>query len=381
MLAKKGLRPRVSHVNIFKQPNSGIEAIKDRLQKVFDLAMEKAVAHLEDADKYPLPKQPRSLECAFFKFLDNLPRSAKKDAIDKFMPRIRASAKEREVVYGPLKAVNLRSATAVIDQAKKLPMALTSPSPTFVEELRRLVLDDDGRPPEDDAEPPGGGGDGDEPDLHKLRLRLRSLECMDKTNWEIGKDEIKIMGTASDGLGVVKIIKPQNLGKFKKGDVKTFGSGETFALFDTEGSPDLPFRSFDVSMILFERDLGKSDPAEILDSAIDSVTDFLKDPITKFVEEVVKSTLKGALAGALAGTVGGLQGMLIGACVGAALGLLNSLAKKAFGHEIFDPINANLTLTSVTGLIDEDFVTDPISTTFSKHGGIYRLTYDWHLTP
>src|SRR5262249_3688585 len=121
MLPKQSLYPRISYMNYFDKPDSGIQTIKDRLEKVIQLTMEKAIAHIAEPGNYPLPNTPSSLERIFADLAANLPRGARKDAVEKYMPLIKGSINDREAVYGPLKVVNLRSSASMIDQAKAVP--------------------------------------------------------------------------------------------------------------------------------------------------------------------------------------------------------------------------------------------------------------------
>ena len=379
-----GARIKISHTNFFDEPDPGLQALRERLTKALELAAGKAVAHLADPKKYPLSQTHGSLERALGDFIGNLPTRKRKEAIEMLLPTATGTASDRERAYGQLAAVNLRSAIPVIAQAQSLRLPrVPSPSERLISKVRRLALDQDGRPPEGDED--GRPGGDDRPPLHKLQLRLRSLECLKDTK-ELFKDEIRLMGTASDGIGVVKNIKPVKLGKFKTGKIESFNPPQVFATFDTQNISLLP-RSFDVALILFEKDWGKSEPGQVIDSAVDGIVDFVKDDVTEYVKKLILEGGAGSLTAAVVAFLTNpelgviLAGAAIGFLVAIGLGVLGSLLKKILSDEVFDPARANITLESLTGLLDEDFITNQQLATYSGFGATYKLNYDWRLIP
>src|SRR5262245_44535376 len=112
----------------------------NRFAKTGEVALDKAVAHLEQPDTYPLSPDPNSMEKILSRYIARLPPRERRGATAVVMPRLRASAAERQRIYGDLAAINLRSAQSVEQQliARPVPAQLTLAGPE-IERLQNLL--------------------------------------------------------------------------------------------------------------------------------------------------------------------------------------------------------------------------------------------------
>jgi hypothetical protein len=384
--ARPKARPRVSYTNLIDVPEPALIEVRNRLGQAVELAFAKAVAFSNDPKTYPLPAG-RSLEQAIANMIDMMPRKARREAADRVMPVLTGRAEVRQKAYGPLAALDVRAAAPVLARAFELPWTAPRSNGSLLGKLRSLPLDDDGRPPSDDDNPPGGSPPPDRPVLHRVQFRVVSVECRNDTKGEWFKDEIRLAGVGSNGVGAAVHPKALDLGKYKTGDVKTFAPPEVFTSVDTSDIRLLP-RTFETTLMLFEKDWGPTDPSEaLINSLVNGGTDALKKPLTDLFKKLIREGGLGSVAGGLAALLASpelpvlLAGAAIGLAVTVILKLVAAAATRILGNEVFGVESATLTLESLTGVIDEDFITDRQTVDFEKFGGRYRLTYDWRLIP
>jgi hypothetical protein len=91
------------------------------------IAIEKAVAHSEASDTYPLSSRgdEPTLEHTLTDRLNELPASQRKRAQARVMPSERSDAATRARRYGELARIDLRSATPIAVQAAMLSTGIT----------------------------------------------------------------------------------------------------------------------------------------------------------------------------------------------------------------------------------------------------------------
>jgi hypothetical protein len=231
-----------------------LEFVKDRAKKTIDIALERVIAHNENPGYYPLPSDPRSLERAFYKLFETMPRKKQKELIEKVNRTLKAGKEARTKIYGDLANVDFRSKTAIVDQVKvkpvpenikiteadvtelrrrlKLPAAVTPPSAVKPQKRSRPV-------PAQAAE------------ATELGLDVVSVKCIRPT--DVRKDEVSLTGCAVDNVGGAVTVAPFFIGDFKKDETLALGAqGRLFNFKLTEG--EFP-KSFNSVVFLVEKDL------------------------------------------------------------------------------------------------------------------------------
>ena len=223
-----------------------IDWVKDRINKTIAIAWERVVAHDENPGYYQIPSDPKSLENAFHRLFEALPRKGKKDVIEKVNKTLKAGRAARERIYGDLVDINFRSTTPVVDQVKikPVPENVKFTDKDMIEARNRLKLKL-ARPkkPAQAAEATEVGFD------------VTTLTCVNPT--DIRKDELNLGGFGIDNLGGGLNVSPFFVGKFKKGE--TLGLGAKGRLFNfklTQG--EFP-KLFTAAISIVEKDWVRDD--------------------------------------------------------------------------------------------------------------------------
>jgi hypothetical protein len=104
-----------------------LRPIAEQLLQEARIAVEKAVAHSNAPDTYPLPARGRepALEHVLAQRLKERPASHRKRAEGRVMPSVRANAASRGKRYGELAGIDLRSTTPIAAQAAKVAGGIT----------------------------------------------------------------------------------------------------------------------------------------------------------------------------------------------------------------------------------------------------------------
>ncbi|MEQ1676799.1 MAG: hypothetical protein ABL876_08865 [Chitinophagaceae bacterium] len=203
-----------------------IKALKQKLERTINLAVEKAAGHLQHPEQYPLSSNPKSMERAFYDLIAAAPKRTRNKIIDKANLSLNASTTKRKSLYGDLATVNLKTSTAVLDQVAALPVPealkmtpqeieqLTKrPEPKIKAGLKKIVKA--AAVPQPQAIAAG-----------TVAFFVDTLTC-GKTS-ELGKDEIILETIVTNGLTEPQTLPPIDLGKFKKGDTKAVSSSPLF---------------------------------------------------------------------------------------------------------------------------------------------------------
>lgn len=227
-------------------------AVHDATRHAGEICVDKAVAHLLEPTRHPLPAPADSPERILAGLIGELPRRKQRRVIDAVAPRLRPEARSR---YGALAKVDLTSPTPVLDQARQHAAAmLPRPDPRKIARLtQELALDERGP-----RRPRSGSG-------VRFQLRLHEVECLERTR-ELaeGRDEMRLEAfglTAEQVLtgGGRTTTNFVNLGNFREGDVRQFGD-EVLVSFGLEPEADLP-QGFLAVLRPFEKDRGVPEDA------------------------------------------------------------------------------------------------------------------------
>ena len=211
------------------------------------LAFDRALAHDQDAQRFPLPTDPASLERAFAARCSQLPPAQRRAAATAAIARLEAAASARAQTYGVAAAIGLRQATSVEAALERLVIppavqTLADRARTKLAPLATLPASRAGGVGITPETPTGrlvggltGNGIGGGliggglvlpgTDLtprpmvpRTLRLGLRSVRCLEDSA-ELGRDEITFAAIAHDVLGRRQTTcGPLPIGQFKAGD-------------------------------------------------------------------------------------------------------------------------------------------------------------------
>lgn len=414
--------------NVTELSNVQIQSIGKRIYFAVVLAAEKAVAHLSDPRKFPMPTDKDSLENILLDRLRSRPAYQQERAKAHFSRLLSANSRQRTRLLGELGQINLRTQEPIVDQIQRLPSAvklseadvlnLPPHGPIFTSHTMSVAVDTDFDRPAPlknaelgqvntllqenklkklqellkEVELPEKGSQNISLDSikpwSKLRLRIHKTKCIDETDGflgsEAGDDEIRLSGYLIDPTGDMEKANFLNLGdSFDDGDVvsysppKIFGTHtikkETIKIDGKTVEIGWP-RSYYATLILAEQDNG-------------GFPEFLND-VLNMVKGWVKSKVVTAIATAIGtgvgGSIGGPLGAAIGAVVGALLGwLIDSLIdlfKAIWEDDVFSAVTVAQSLAVPMPTWGK--ANSPQGYVWWKgHGGHYKVWYDWEMVP
>ena len=244
-----------------------IELARERTINAVNLAFEKAIAHRDNPSKYPLPTSNRSVERAFYNFLEVVPKAKRNKIIDKVNETLKASATTRSSKYKDIVNVDFRSKTAIAEQVKALsvPEELRFNEAEGNELLARFHQRADKKALKK-REGKFAAGEGaarqSQPQqaavATKVSFVVDTMTCLNPD--DLMKDEINLAGFSIDVNGNNVELAPRFVGQFKKND--TLGLGANGTLFTLDIDPLLASQSFTAGLFIVESDL-VSDPEVI----------------------------------------------------------------------------------------------------------------------
>ena len=212
----KGVTRKVAARSPVAAVDPKLKALANRAAKILELAFQKAAAHDDRASKYPLPGDTNSAEAQAYRLLKDLPLVRRKALKKHLMEGVEASASQRQLKFGDLSKVDLKSRTSVMDQVRTLPVPAS---------VRMTAQDiDRARMSVERLSLPVAGQAQALPFVPTAMLaRITQIECVKPSKQlEIGKDEISVSAVLVDDLGNVTASPPFDAGKFKKGERKPF---------------------------------------------------------------------------------------------------------------------------------------------------------------
>ena len=352
--------------------------VSQRLPVLLDLALEKAVGHLEQPAAYPLRAGADSLERRLVDWLKRLPANARERVAVKMRPRLQMNATERQRVYGRFGAVNLRSAQPVIDSMLAAPPASAIPAlpPRTGAELVKIITDL-GVLDQTAAGKRIGGS-----------LRLKQVECLEDTP-ELGKDEIGIFAlpmsivaplAAASTLPASALGQASqriSLGEYKKGDLRPFNLELGRITLDSAGI---------AAALLQLTEIDSGDPAQPPAEYVllaQYVGVFLTTQVTAFVTGIMLGLLPfGAVAPPVTALLVILMAVVIVGVFTAVGALLitkfEELIRTWYGDDPFIPALDTVALPLPAGVPAEQHI---ITMQSVQRKGSYRLTLAWSWAP
>ena len=417
--------------NVVELSNTEITRLGQHLFQTLVLAAEKAVAHLDDPRRFPMPTDPNAVENVLLNRLEKRPSFQQARAKAYFSKRLRLDSRHRRRALGKFSRVNLRSRDPILQQAKQIkptiqmsadelltmlphgpvfthhefPVAVnmgidlpeipingmfTETDLTITENpLKRLqhlldAIKDVDLPEEDN-------GDEDILEFIKpwsdLHLRIHKTLCIDETDGflgsEAGDDEIRLGGYLIDPTGNMFKANLLNLGdSFDDGESQTYSPPKIFGTHDLGkmfvkidgktveiGWP----RTYYATLILSEADNGGF--PEFLDDVLAKLKDWVKGEVIAAI---------GAAIGTGIGSIGGPLGAAVGAAVGALLGwFLDEMIgffKAIWEDDVFTAVTVSQQLPLSMPAWGKPH--SPKGYVWWKgHGGHYKVWYDWEMVP
>ena len=211
-------------------PHPKLQAIHDRGAILIGLALERVIANAADPRAFPLPADTNSLERLLKRRFDALPPDRRASLSKKLSAHALTNLHDRRESLGELAAIDLRSNTSVLDQAKDIPLPanfqLSSNDLGSIAGTLRNRWTGDLRP---SAVPDAGAK------ATRLQMRFNAAKCVETTHGEPGKDEISLAGVAVDNLGAVSAIGPLPLGQFADGQLTVVLDGQPLRTYDLTG--------------------------------------------------------------------------------------------------------------------------------------------------
>lgn len=437
---------RILPEGLFPPDDPTTIAVQGVVQDWIDLALERAAGHLHRPAEVALPEDGKALEVGLAAWLGELPALDRQRLVTRVAARLDEPAETRRSRLGPLAEVDYRSREDIGRQLLKVGvLGRIRPTGAFGERVQRWAMAGrSARQHGSGEDGSGGSSTGPRPvkRVPQVQLCLRSLECLSDSR-EPGRDEMAVMGTASDGVSAVRTFEPIRLGKYraefdnarreerhdrrderredrrerrddhhpsrelrgKSDDNETFVRRDfqqpfplvTFPTVDT----GLPFRRFDVLLMLFERDLGPGGAEKALDKLLESGGTSLSSLVyDKLKTYLIESLGMGAGGFSIALTAAILGGMslaealaavaapaVIAGLVAMAVYAVFAALRKALAIESFELVPANLTLTDLHVPIDEDFVSNTLFAEVAQVAPLasraarYRIGYEWRVLP
>jgi hypothetical protein len=212
----------------------------------------------------------------------------------------------------------------------------------------------------------------------KLRLWVRTVQCIDETNPEWwGDDEIALAGISIDEDGDTKPIGERGCGGgFDDGRSKALNWD--FHMFSLRERTYWP-KKYGITLVLAEKDYGG------LASFVQKLWDQVRNAVHKALEGAAKAA--GVALAAFLGlpAIGPIIGQVLAAAAKWIIDKLIGWLIDLFKDDIFNPVTAWVTVPSMSarwyfanGQWGSTW-SPLLSASFSGFGGQYRLIYQWQL--
>ncbi len=438
---------RMIPAGLFPADDPTTIAVQRVVQDWIDLALERAAGHLRRPNDVTLPERADALEVGLAAWLGELPAVERQRVVARVASTLDEPATARRGRLGRLAEIDFRSRDDVGSQLLQVgALDRVRPTERFSDRVRRWAAPGGrvARQHGSGEDGTGGSSTGPRPTkrVPQVQLCLRSLECLADSR-EPGRDEMAVMGTASDGLSAVRKFEPIRLGKYraefdnerreerhdrrderredrrdrrddrhpsrelrgKSDDNETFVRRDfqqpfplvTFPTVDT----DLPFRSFDVMLMLFERDLGPGGAEKALDKLLESggtsLSSLVYDKLKKYLVESLGMGAGGFSVALTAAILGGMSlaealaavaaPAVIAGLVAMAVYAVFAALRKALAIESFELVPATLVLADLHAPIDADFVSETFFAEVAQVAPLasraarYRIGYEWRVLP
>jgi hypothetical protein len=197
----------------------------------------------------------------------------------------------------------------------------------------------------------------------RLVFEVHSVACVEETDGG-GYDEIQLGATVAQLGGVVAPVESFRVSnRFAAGKVVPFDPPRVLASFTPAAEGP---QAFLVTLVLGEIDNGG------FDEFVEKVVRWAAEALAKELAEIVA---REAITRGVGAAVGAAAGGLFGAALGFLVGLLIDAIVSAWKDDMFAPAPLYTLLPWPAGVPE----TSLGQVTFSGHGGIYTLQYQWRL--
>lgn len=229
-----------------------IKLVKVRVENTVQLGFEKAVAHYENPSMYPLPNNSKSVEKAFYSFIQTLPNSKRNKMVDKINETLKASSAYRANKYKDLVNVNFKSSVSITDQVKAMPVP---DELKFTEEEGNEMASEFKRKTENHKNTGYATSSKPQPQqaasASKVSFFVDNMTCLNPD--DVRKDEINLAGFSVDSVGGNVEFGPLFVGKFRKNETVLLGGKSK--LFTLNIDPAQLAQSFIAGLFIVESDL------------------------------------------------------------------------------------------------------------------------------
>jgi hypothetical protein len=328
-----------------------------RVVREMELSVEKVVAHRGDAERFPLPQDPTSLERVLHGRVAHLTEAQMTLARTAVQRRLNAPRASREKLLGDLVKVDLTSAEPIAKQVVRQP---------FPTQLRISKAELEKVFDRHDAVASLVSPAAAPPPAKTMTLRVHRVKCIDETGGgflgELGMDEISMAATTVDESGDTAKVPEFHVKKFNDGDVKDFVPPKHLTAFSLLEGTAFP-KSYFVTIVLAEKDGG-------------GLADFVNQLLKQIRERVISAIT--AAVGGFVGASGGPIGIAIGVAVGFVVGKVFEFIQQIFADDVFKPVTVSVQMRSLTQRFAGGKNDGPEAVAdFRGHNGFYQVTYDW----
>ncbi len=227
-----------------------IKLARERAGNAVWLGFEKAVAHFENPSVFPLPADNKSVERAFFNFMNTLSKSKRNKVIDKINETLKTSTGARAAKYKDIVNVNFKSAVPIAQQVKTM---------SVPDELKFIEADINEMEAElkRKAEKPKktGYATSSKPQQavasRRVGFFIDNMKCLNPD--DVRKDEINLAGFSVDTAGNDATLAPFFVGKFRKDETVLLNNNSK--LFTLAIDPLQAVQTFTAGLFIIESDL------------------------------------------------------------------------------------------------------------------------------
>jgi hypothetical protein len=336
------------------------KAIAQQITNTLLVAADRAVLHTANPTKYPIDTTPGSVELALANYFKTRPAAKQTAAEAKTLADLGTPA--RTARLGVLADLDLTSAKPVFELAQDKLQIVPMPA------LRK--------PP---AAPSGQGASAADDANAVIRCRIRKVTCVDRTDPDIGDDDMIVGGAFTNDKGKAVKIGQMTLGEFNEDDmrVKTysppmlFSAGNLAAMITGKLESSSWPKAYLATIVLCEQDNGG------FPDMLKDLLDMILKALGKWAATELGSSLGAAIGTAVFPGIGTVIGTAIGAVVGFIVDGLVAFLKSWWED---DPLPA-----FTTSCVVNRYHTGEVTSSSVQHwdikgqGGEYKVELDWQV--
>ena len=338
-----------------------LQAAGEQIKAALMVAADRAVLHLTAPDQYPIDPAPDSAEQLFLAHLKTRKPAVQQKAIAKTTASIGTA--ERAARLGQLVNIDLRSKTPVFQQAMDLlgiahvalPRGAAAPPPPS-----DAVVADDANA--------------------AIRCRIRKVTCVDRTDPDIGDDDMIVGGAITNDKGKTFEIGQSKIGQMNEDDhqVERYSPPKVFATatlkWGISGSLEASAwpKAFLATVVLCEQDNGG------FPDWLDKLLKLIEDKVAQWAGATLGAAIGSAIGTALFPGLGTAIGAGVGALIGWLLGGIIGFFESWWEDDVMPPVTTKCTVDRYHqgGQVTSS---DVLHYTVKGQGGEYKLELDWQV--